>query len=202
MSINLIKGQKIDLTKGNSNLKNLTVGLGWDPIQQQTKGFLSKILGSSNDEIDCDATVFMLDVNGQIKKSEDVIYFGKLKSDCNSVVHTGDNLTGEGDGDDEQILISLNKIPSNIHRLLFVVNIYDCINRNQHFGMIKNAYIRIEDSTNKKELLKFNLSSNFNGLTSLIAGEIYRHNNEWKFNAIGDGTHDTSINEISKRFIY
>ncbi|WP_026829440.1 TerD family protein [Exiguobacterium artemiae] len=201
MSINLTKGQKIDLTKGNNNLQNLTVGLGWDPIQQQPTGFLSRLLGNSNNEIDCDATVFMLDSNGKIQRSEDVIYFGKLKSDCNSVIHTGDNLTGEGDGDDEQLLISLNKIPTNIHRLLFVVNIYECTNRGQHFGMIKNAYIRIEDSTNKKELLKFNLSSNFSGLTSLIAGELYRHNNDWKFNAIGDGTHDTSINEISKRFI-
>lgn len=200
MSINLIKGQKIDLTKGNTSLSNLVVGLGWDPIEQASKGFFSSLLGETN-EIDCDAAVFMLNSNGVLSDSDSVIYFGNLQSSCKSIIHTGDNLTGDGDGDDEQLLVSLKKIPQSIHRLVFVVNIYESRKRNQHFGMIKNAYIRIADSTSNKELLKFNLSDNFSNLTSLIAGEIYKHNNEWKFNAIGEGTRDASLGEISNRYI-
>lgn len=200
MSINLLKGQKIDLTKGNDTLSNLLVGLGWDPIQKPSTGFLSSLFSTTH-EIDCDAAVFMLNTNGVIPNPESVVYFGNLRSSCGSIVHTGDNLTGDGDGDDEQLLVSLNKIPQSIHRLVFVVNIYESRKRNQHFGMIENAYIRISDSKTGKELMKFNLSDNFNNLTSLIAGEIYRYNNEWKFSAIGEGTSDSSLGELSNRYL-
>ncbi|WP_026829445.1 TerD family protein [Exiguobacterium artemiae] len=201
MSVNLVKGQKIDLTKNSKNLSNLMVGLGWDPVQKETSGFLGSLFGGSSNSIDCDASVLMLDQNGKLLSQSHVIYFGNLSSLCGSIKHSGDNLTGEGDGDDEQILVSLDRVPSSVQKLLFVVNIYDCENRKQEFGMIKNAYIRIQDVSTGSELLKFNLTDNFQGLTSLVTGEIYRHNNEWKFNAIGDGTKDKSLSSILSKYI-
>lgn len=197
MSINLQKGQKIDLRKSSPGLSNISVGLGWDPVAQSGGGFLKSLFGV-NANIDCDASVFMLNEKGQMSNSKDLIYFGNLKSDCKSVIHTGDNLTGEGDGDDEQILVNLDKVPSNIHKLLFVVNIYNCVARKQHFGMIKNAYIRIVDQANRKEIAKYNLTDDYSGKTSLIVGTIYRHAGTWKFSAIGQGSNDTSLSDIVK----
>lgn len=197
MSINLQKGQKIDLRKSSPGLSNISVGLGWDPVAQSGGGFLKSLFGV-NANIDCDASVFMLNEKGQMSNSKDLIYFGNLKSDCKSVIHTGDNLTGEGDGDDEQILVNLDKVPSNIHKLLFVVNIYNCVARKQHFGMIKNAYIRIVDQANRKEIAKYNLTDDYSGKTSLIVGSIYRHAGTWKFSAIGQGSNDTSLSDIVK----
>lgn len=196
MAINLVKGQKIDLTKGNSGLDKILVGLGWDPIAQK-KGFFG---GTVTPNIDCDASAIMLNENGKISATKDVIYFGNLRSGCGSVVHTGDNLTGDGDGDDEQLIIELSKIPQNIHKIVFVVNIYSAKSRKQHFGMIQNAFIRVEDMKNHNELIRFNLTDNYNGSTALLVGELYRHNNEWKFNALGQGTNDTSLSELAKRF--
>lgn len=201
MSINLVKGQKVDLTKGKAGLSTLMVGLGWDPVQTSSGGLFGSLFGSSAPEIDCDASVIMLDQQGKLISPDHVIYFGNLSSKCGSVKHTGDNLTGEGDGDDEQILVYLNKVPANVQRLLFVVNIYDCVKRRQEFGMIKNAFIRVEDASSRSQLLKFNLTNDYKGLTSLIVGEIYRHNGEWKFNAIGDGTRDGSIGDLVQRYI-
>lgn len=201
MSINLLKGQKIDLTKGSKNLTKLMVGLGWDPVKTESSGFLGSLFGSSTNNIDCDASVLMLNEQGKLPSQNHVVYFGNLSSACESVKHAGDNLTGEGEGDDEQISISLDRVPSSVHKLLFIVNIYDCENRKQEFGMIQNAYIRIQDASTGSELLKFNLTDNFKGLTSLVTGEIYRHNNEWKFNAIGDGTKDKSLSSILSKYI-
>lgn len=195
MSINLQKGQKIDLRKSNPGLSSISVGLGWDPVAKSGGGFLKAILGG-NSNIDCDASVFMLNEEGQMSNSKDLIYFGNLKSTCKSVIHTGDNLTGDGDGDDEQILVNLDKVPANIHKLLFVVNIYNCVSRKQHFGMIKNAYIRVVDQANRKEIAKYNLTDDYSGKTSLIVGTIYRHNGTWKFSAIGQGSNDTGLNDI------
>ncbi|NLI58291.1 MAG: TerD family protein [Clostridium sp.] len=201
MSINLQKGQRVDLTKGNAGLTRLMVGLGWDEAKRSKKGgFFASLFSASPAAIDCDASVLMLDVNGKLSRREDLIYFGNLKSRCGSVVHTGDNLTGEGEGDDETILIEINKIPQNIHRLVFLVNIYDCVRRNQHFGMIENAFIRVVNASNNQELVRFNLSENYSGKTTLFAGEIYRYNNEWKFAATGEATNDTSLKEIVKRY--
>lgn len=195
MSINLQKGQKIDLRKSSPGLSNISVGLGWDPVAQSGGGFFKSLLGG-NANIDCDASVFMLNEKGQMSNSKDLIYFGNLKSNCKSVLHTGDNLTGEGDGDDEQILVDLDKVPSNVHKLLFVVNIYNCVARKQHFGMIKNAYIRIVDQANRKEIAKYNLTDDYSGKTSLIVGTIYRHADTWKFSAIGQGSNDTGLSDI------
>lgn len=194
MSISLNKGEKIDLKKSNPGLSSLLVGLGWDPVSQKG-GFLGGLFGGGS-EVDCDASVFMLNEKGQMNSSKDLIYFGNLKSNCKSVVHTGDNLTGDGAGDDEQILVNLNKIPSNVHKLLFVVNIYDCIRRKQHFGMIKNAFIRVVDRDTNKEIVKYNLTDNYSNKTALIVGTIYRYKDTWKFSAIGEGTTDTSLTDI------
>lgn len=196
MSISLKKGEKIDLRKSNPGLSSLLVGLGWDPVSQKSGGFLGSLLGGSGPDVDCDASVFMLDEKGQIKSNNDLIYFGNLKSRCKSVIHTGDNLTGDGDGDDEQILVNLNKVPANVKKLLFVVNIYDCVKRRQHFGMIKNAFIRVVDKDTNKEAVRYNLTDDYSGKTALIVGTIYRYNDTWKFSAIGQGTNDTGLKDI------
>ena len=200
MGINLTKGQRIDLTKGNAGLSQIMVGLGWDAAQNKSGGILGGLFGSKAADIDCDASVLMLNENGKFSRKQDLIYFGNLKSTCGSVVHTGDNLTGDGDGDDEQIIVDLNKVPSTIHKLVFVVNIYDCIKRKQDFGLIKNAFIRIVNGSTSQEIIRYNLSDEYMGKTTLIVGELYRHNAEWKFAAIGEGTHDSSLSEIVKRY--
>lgn len=196
MSINLSKGDKIDLKKSNPGLSNILVGLGWDPVQQSGGGFFKSLFSGGQADIDCDASVFMLNQEGKLSGIKDLIYFGNLKSACKSVLHTGDNLTGEGAGDDEQILVNLDKVPSNIHKLLFVVNIYNCVDRKQHFGMIENAYIRVEDQSNKKEIAKYNLSDNYSEKTTLIVGAIYRKDGSWQFKAIGEGTKDAGLKEV------
>ncbi|HGM1447023.1 TPA: TerD family protein [Clostridioides difficile] len=196
MSINLSKGDKIDLKKSNPGLSNILVGLGWDPVQQSGGGFFKSLFGGGKADIDCDASVFMLNQEGKLSGIKNLIYFGNLKSACKSVLHTGDNLTGEGTGDDEQILVNLDKVPSNIHKLLFVVNIYNCVDRKQHFGMIENAYIRVEDQGNKKEIAKYNLSDNYSEKTTLIVGAIYRKDGSWQFKAIGEGTKDAGLKEV------
>ena len=138
--------------------------------------------------------------NDKIVANSDVIYFGNLKSANGAVAHSGDNLTGAGDGDDEQIVVELNSIPAEFNRLVFVVNIYDAAKRKQHFGMIQNAFIRIVNGTTNQELLKYNLSDNYSNQTTLITGELYRHENEWKFAAIGTGTQDVSLGEVIGKY--
>lgn len=200
MSISLVKGQKIDLTKGNSGLTGIMVGLGWDPADKKSGGLL-KSLFSGSQEIDCDASVLMLNEAGKLEKKSDLVYYGNLRTKDNSIIHQGDNTTGEGDGDDEKIFVDLSKIESRIKKLVFVVNIYDCDKRKQDFGMIKNAYIRVVDANANKELLKFNLSNDYAGSKTLIVGEIYRDSSsEWKFGAIGNGTTDNSLSTICQSY--
>lgn len=194
MSINLKKGQKIDLRKTNPGLSAIRVGLGWDPVNQGG-GFLKSLFGSGNIDIDCDASVFLLN---EQSKPIDLVYFGNLRTRNDSIMHTGDNLTGEGEGDDEVILVDLDKISPKVDKLLFVVNIYDCVRRKQHFGMIKNAYIRMIDAKSNSEIAIYNLSENYNAKTALLVGLIYRHSGTWKFSAIGEGTNDTGLNDIKK----
>ncbi|MGL4977894.1 MAG: TerD family protein [Cetobacterium sp.] len=201
MAISLIKGQKVDLTKGNSTLSKITIGLGWDPLEQP-KGFFSSILGGGKSQnFDCDASVLMLNQSEKIEGMKDVIYFGNLKSKDGSIIHTGDNLTGDGDGDDEQIKVNLNQVSENTQKLIFVVNIYDAIKRKQHFGQLSKAYIRIINNVDGKEMFKYNLTENYEGKTSLIFGELYRYNNEWKFTAIGEATNDPGLSEFLKKYI-
>ncbi|MCT4660596.1 MAG: TerD family protein [Tissierellales bacterium] len=200
MSINLVKGQKIDLTKSNAGLSSILVGLGWDPAERSGGGMLGGLFGGKTAQVDCDASVLLLDSNNKLRSKADLIYFGNLRNQNSSIIHQGDNLTGDGEGDDEQILLDLNNIPQEIQKAIFVVNIYDCVKRKQDFGMIKNAFIRIVDATGNKELCKYNLTESYAGKTTLVVGEIYRHGSEWKFGAIGEGTNEPGLREIVARY--
>lgn len=194
----LKKGQKVSLTKESAGLSNVLVGLGWDAVESK-KGFLASLFGTQTADIDCDATAILLK-DGKFCDKNDVVYFGNLEHKSGTVRHMGDNLTGDGEGDDEQILIDLSKVPAEYDRIVIVVNIYDCIKRKQEFGMIKNAFIRIVDGKTNREMCKYDLSEDYSGMTAMIFGEIYRHNGEWKFNAIGQGTKDTSISELCRHY--
>jgi stress response protein SCP2 len=200
MAINLQKGQRVDLTKSNPGLSKILVGLGWDPVKSGGSGFLGSLFGASTPNIDCDASVLMLGENDRLQNNHDVVYFGNLKSRDGSVQHSGDNLTGDGDGDDEQIFVDLSKVPANIHKLVFVVNIYDSVKRRQHFGMIQNAFIRIVNPASNQAMLHYNLTDDYSGKTCLIAGELYRHGSEWKFAAIGNGTNAASLGEVVRSY--
>lgn len=198
MSISLKKGQKVSLTKESAGLSNVLVGLGWDAVENK-KGFLASLFGTQAAAIDCDATAILLK-DGKFCDKNDVVYFGNLEHKSGTIRHMGDNLTGDGEGDDEQILIDLSKVPAEYDRIVIVVNIYDCVKRKQEFGMIKNAFIRIVDGKSNREMCKYDLSEDYSGMTAMIFGEIYRHNGEWKFNAIGQGTKDTNISQLCRRY--
>lgn len=204
MAINLVKGQKIDLTKGRSSLSSIMVGLGWDPVTtKKSGGFLSGLLGGGGGggaDIDCDASVIMLDESGKLRGKENLIYFGNKKSKDGSVVHSGDNLTGAGEGDDETIQIDLKRISPSVHRLVFVVNIYNAKQKKQDFGMIQNAFIRLVDNQSKEEMIHYNLTENYAGKMSLILGEMYRQGTDWKFSAVGEGTIDPDIGSIANKY--
>lgn len=194
MAVSLMKGQKISLSKESAGLSAVTVGLGWDEAQKK-KGLFSR----KERAIDCDASAILLR-NGVLVGKEDIVYFAHLKHSSGSVIHNGDNLTGAGDGDDEQITVNLPAVPYDVDRIVFVVNIYQAVDRKQHFGMIRNAFIRIVDKRNNTEICRYNLTDDYSGNMAMIFGEIYKHNNEWKFNAIGQGTPDSSLSELAKRF--
>ena len=176
MAVSLIKGQKIDLTKGNPGLKKLIIGLGWDT---------NKYAGGA--DFDLDASAFLCGDNGKVPSDSDFIFYSNLTHSSGAVEHTGDNLTGEGDGDDEVIKVDLSLIPSNISKIAFTVTIYDAEIRRQNFGQVSNAYIHILDETNGTELLRYDLGEDFSIETAVVVGELYRRNGEWKFNAIGSG---------------
>ena len=176
MPINLSKGQKVDLTKGNPGLKKIMVGLGWDVNAFDTGA-----------DFDLDAAVFMLGTNGKCPTDKEFIFYSNLKHPSESVIHQGDNLTGEGDGDDEQIMVDLTKVPANIERIAFSVTIYDSDVRHQNFGQVSNAYIRLVDESTGVELIHYDLGEDFSIETAVVVGELYKNNGEWKFNAIGSG---------------
>lgn len=207
MGINLVKGQKIDLTKGRSSLSSVMVGLGWDPVEKEKKksGFLGGLLGGGNAaggaEVDCDASVLLLDEKGKLLSKKNLVYFGNKTSEDGSVVHSGDNRTGDGEGDDEVINVNLNAISPAVHKLVFVVNIYQAMQKKQDFGLIQNAFIRLVDNGSKDELVHYNLSENYAGKTSLFPGELYRHGSEWKFSAVGEGTNDLDISSIANKYL-
>ena len=206
MSVSLQKGQKVNLSKDNAGLAKVIVGLGWDeakPLGGGGGGFFATLFGggaaTTHQAIDCDASAIMLK-NGKFVDRTDLVYFGNLKHKSGTVNHMGDNLTGEGEGDDEQIVIDLSRVPAEYDKIVIVVNIYQAVQRKQHFGMIENAFIRLVDARNNKEMCKYNLTENYSGMTAMIFGEIYRHNGEWKFNAMGNGTTDPGIGELCRRF--
>ncbi len=176
MAINLQKGQKVDLTKGNPGLKKIMVGLGWDTNKYSTGA-----------DFDLDASAFLLGANQKVTDNKDFIYYGNMKHVSGGVVHMGDNLTGEGDGDDEQIFVDLAAIPATIDRIAFVVTICEAEKRNQNFGQVSNAFVRIVDENSNNEIIRFDLGEDFSTETAVVVGELYRYNGEWKFNAIGGG---------------
>ena len=194
MGISLKKGQKISLTKEKPGLQKIIVGLGWDEIERKKSFFR---LRTAN--IDCDASAIMLK-NDKLTQNKDLVYYGNLKHYTGSVIHTGDNLTGEGEGDDEQIIVDLKSVPEVYNKIVIVVNIYDAVARDQHFGMIRNAFIRIVDASTNTELCKYSLTDDYSSMTALIFGELYRNNGEWKFNAIGQGTKDGSLSTLCGRY--
>ena len=189
MPLNLSKGQKVSLTKGNPGLKKIMVGLGWD-----VNAF------DSGSDFDLDASAFLVGANGKCPTEKEFIFYGNLEHSSGAVKHMGDNLTGEGEGDDEQIVIDLDRVPSEYDKIVIVVTIYQAQQRKQHFGLIENAFIRLVDGKNDQEILKYNLTEDYSGMTAMIFGEIYRYNGEWKFGAIGQGTRDGGIGEMAARF--
>ena len=176
MGVNLKKGQKVDLTKTNPGLSKMLVGLGWDVNMFDTGG-----------SFDLDTAAFLLGMNGKVRTSDDFVFYGNLRHVSGAVEHLGDNTTGEGEGDDEQILIDLSKVPADITRITFTVTIYEADERRQNFGQINNAFIRIVDEVKGEELIRFDLGEDFSIETAAVFGELYKHNGEWKFNAIGSG---------------
>lgn len=174
-AVNLKKGQRVDLTKGNPNLDNIYVGLGWD------------VNDKVGEDFDLDASVFMIGADGRTVDPSYFIFFNNLQSPCGSVKHMGDNRTGSGDGDDEQIQIQLSKVPKNVQKIVFTVSIYEATRRGQNFGQVNNAFIRIVDENTGREIIRYDLTEEFSFEQSMVVGEIYRYNNEWKFSAIGAG---------------
>lgn len=176
MALNLRKGQKIDLTKGNPGLSKLLIGLGWDT---------NKYRGGY--DFDLDVTAFLLKGDNKVSSNQDFVYYGNLQHLSGSVEHMGDNLIGGTGGDDEQIKVDLSRVPDDIERIAIAVTIYDADNRNQNFGQVSNAYIHIGDTTTNTELLRYDLEEEFSYETTMVVGEIYRYKGEWKFNAVGSG---------------
>lgn len=174
--ISLQKGQKIDLTKGNPGLTKIIVGLGWDT---------NKYSGGS--DFDLDASVFLLDKNAKAGGIEDFIYYNNLVGGNGSVTHTGDNLTGAGDGDDEQIKVDLAAVPAHVEKIAFTVTIHEAVSRGQNFGQVSNAFVRVVNEANGQEVMRYDLGEDFSVETALVVCELYRHQGEWKFNAIGSG---------------
>jgi len=176
MGVCLTKGQKVNLSKDNPGLKDVIVGLGWDVNQYDTGG-----------DFDLDTAAFLLTETGKVSRAEDFVFYGNLEHPSGAVTHLGDNRTGVGEGDDEQIQIDLSLVPANIQKIAFTVTIYDGEERRQNFGQVSNAFIRIYNKATGEEMLRYDLGEDFSIETAVVFGELYRHNGEWKFNAIGSG---------------
>lgn len=176
MVVSLSKGQKVDLTKTNPGISKVTVGLGWD---------VNKYDGGTN--FDLDSSVFLLDGNGKVVGEDAFVFYNNTTGGNGSVVHTGDNVTGDGDGDDEQVKISIKEVPDNVQKISFAVTIHDAEARNQNFGMVSNAFIRVVNEDSNAELIRYDLGEDFSIETAVVVGELYRHNGEWKFSAVGAG---------------
>ena len=197
MTINLEKGQRISLKKEAPKLEQLMCGLGWD-VAERKGGFFSKL---TQQDFDLDSSVLCLNTRDKIGSSQDVIYYGNLRHSSNGIIHQGDNLTGKGEGDDEQILVNLKLIPNNITKLVFIVNIYEAMSRKQDFSQIKNAFVRLVNLTNQKEIARYTLSGiNFDGKTGIIMADITRKEDDWEVTAKGDGISVKNLSEIVKSY--
>ncbi|TDD29090.1 TerD family protein [Actinomadura sp. KC06] len=175
MGVSLAKGGNVSLTKAAPNLTAVTVGLGWD------------VRATTGADFDLDASALMLASTGKVMSDQHFVFFNNLKSPDGSVEHTGDNLTGEGEGDDESINVDLNTVPAECERIVFPVSIYDADNRHQSFGQVRNAFIRIVNRSDGNELARFDLTEDASTETAMVFGELYRHSGEWKFRAVGQG---------------
>ena len=175
MAISLTKGGNVNLSKEAPNLTNIAVGLGWNPRATDGQAF------------DLDAIAFLVNESGKVRADTDFIFFNNLKSSDGSVEHTGDNRTGEGDGDDEVIKVDLSKVPADVSKVVFCAVIYDGQARNQNFGQVANAYIRIVNTQGGAEVARYDLSEDSSTETAMIFGELYKNNGEWKFRAVGQG---------------
>ena len=175
MSISIAKGANISLSKEEPGLSKILIGLGWDT--RATDG----------EDFDLDASVFLLNESGKVRGDHDFIFYNQLKSSDGSVEHTGDNRTGEGDGDDEAVKVDLGRMSPDIQRLSVVVTIHDAETRRQNFGMVQNAFMRIVNDATGREISRYDLTEDCSVETALIFGEVYRHSGEWKFRAVGQG---------------
>lgn len=188
MSISLVKGQKIDLTKGNSGLRKVAFGLGWDTNRYD-----------GNSDFDLDVSAFLTDDTGKVTSEKDFVFYGQPQHPSGALIYSGDNRTGEGDGDDETMIVDLNKIPSNITKISFSATIYDADERLQNFGMVENAYVRLIDEDTGEELVRFDLTEDFSTETALVVAEIYKRDGQWKFAAIGSG-YDGGLKALCKEY--
>ncbi|MBW4018628.1 TerD family protein [Moraxella osloensis] len=175
MAISLTKGGNVNLSKEAPNLTNIAVGLGWNPRATDGQAF------------DLDAIAFLVNESGKVRADTDFIFFNNLKSADGAVEHTGDNRTGEGDGDDEVIKVDLSKVPADVSKVIFCAVIYDGQARNQNFGQVANAYIRVVNTQGDAEVARYDLSEDSSTETAMIFGELYKNNGEWKFRAVGQG---------------
>lgn len=175
MGISLAKGGNVNLTQGNASLKEVAIGLGWDARATDGTAF------------DLDASAFLLGANGKVADDSHFIFYGQLSFPNGSVVHQGDNLTGDGDGDDEVIEVDILRVPEYVQKISFSVSIHEAAQRRQTFGMVDNAYIRVVNKADGKELARYDLSEDGSTETAMIFGELYRHNGDWKFRAVGQG---------------
>lgn len=174
-SLSLQKGGNLSLSKQEPNLKRILVGLGWDPRV------------TSGDDFDLDASAFLLGANGKVRSTADFVFYGQLATPDGSVIHTGDNLTGQGDGDDESLKIDLSLIPADVQKVIITVTIHEAETRRQNFGLVSNSFIRVVNEDNGRELTRYDLAEDASTNTAMIFGELYRYGNEWKFRAVGDG---------------
>lgn len=175
MAVSLSKGQNVSLSKTDPHLNKVLIGLGWDA--RATDGA----------DFDLDASVFMTGENGKVISDNHFVFYNNLRSPCGSVEHTGDNLTGDGDGDDESIIVDLTAVPANIKSIFITVTIHDAEARRQNFGQVSDAFIRLVNHESDEEVVRFDLSEDYSTETAMVFGEVYRYNNEWKFRAIGQG---------------
>lgn len=175
MGVSLQKGGNVSLDKAAPGMTKLLVGLGWD--ERATDGT----------EFDLDASIFLLSESGKVRGDSDFIFYNNLASGCGSVVHQGDNRTGEGEGDDEAVKVDLAKVPADVNKISVTVTIHDALARNQNFGQVANAFMRIVNDETNEEVARYDLSEDYSVETAMIFGELYRHNGEWKFKAVGQG---------------
>lgn len=213
MGITLAKGQGLTLEKAENNLSLVTIGLGWDIVEQK-KGFLGGLFGGQTAEYDLDVIAFLCDANGKVQNlgrdtsghptlnNSDVIFFNNLKHPSGHIWLTGDNRTGAGDGDDEQIIVKLNSLAPVYHKIVFIVQIYEGNKNKQHFGQVQNAFIRAVDASGK-EMVRFNLSGQgqYEQQRSLLFAELVRENAGWKFNAIGSSSESDNFVEWLKQYV-